>query len=185
MMEIYVIGFGAGNGMFAIGLAKSAKDRLDELQRDATAPRRPKAEAAKLKLLRTRKLSRGWEGLAEGILQRQLARWPESNGWYPMHSTVAYIAVERAFEATQPNGTHGPDYAATMRHIREQVLSCSQEVFAAIAGTSHATVSRWESGELVPGIEEIRRIREFCIDNSMAWDDERPGVQLPPQSFFD
>lgn len=66
-----------------------------------------------------------------------------------------------------------------IEHIRKQVFGVSQAVFGEIAGTTQASVSRWESGELEPGRDEMARIRaeaqirKLPLDDSMFF--ETPG----------
>jgi transcriptional regulator with XRE-family HTH domain len=57
------------------------------------------------------------------------------------------------------------------RGMRRELFQLSQIEFAAIAGVSQATVSRWETGELTPGYEELRRIREEAVRRGIDWDD--------------
>lgn len=64
-------------------------------------------------------------------------------------------------------------YALAMRmlHIRKEVLKMSQLELAALAGTTQATVSRWERGELEPGLSEMTKIREGAQAKGIEWDD--------------
>jgi transcriptional regulator with XRE-family HTH domain len=57
-------------------------------------------------------------------------------------------------------------------HIRKDLFKLSQAAFGAVAGTSQATVSRWESGELEPSLEQIARIRSAAIQAGLQWRDE-------------
>lgn len=54
--------------------------------------------------------------------------------------------------------------------IRKNVLDVSQAELAAIAGTTQATVSRWEKGELQPDRIHLGRIRDAVKDRGIAWD---------------
>ena len=56
-------------------------------------------------------------------------------------------------------------------HIRKQVLKLSQRALADLVGTSQATVSRWERGELSPSLEEMARIRQEAKRLNLEWDD--------------
>ena len=76
----------------------------------------------------------------------------------------------------------------TMRpieHIRRNVFKSSQTAFADVAGTTQATVSRWENGELEPGREEMARIRNKAIEAG-EWDDrwffEVPAAPEPERA---
>jgi DNA-binding transcriptional regulator YiaG len=46
-----------------------------------------------------------------------------------------------------------------LEHIRRNVFGIKQQEFATIAGVQQSTVSRWESGESVPSLDEMNRIR--------------------------
>lgn len=58
-----------------------------------------------------------------------------------------------------------------IEHIRKNVLGVSQTVLAGITGVTQATVSRWETGELEPGREELDRIRTEARSRRLLWDD--------------
>jgi DNA-binding transcriptional regulator YiaG len=73
-------------------------------------------------------------------------------------------------------------YAGRMNpiaYIRQEILKVSQHVLAAIANTSQASVSRWETGELEPDREQLDLIRQAALDRGLPWDDrwffEKPG----------
>jgi len=162
-MNLYCIGEGQGPGPFAIGIAEDSKAKLAELQARTDRP---------LKILRDKPLSRGWDTLAETILKRTLGRTATPDGWYKITSAVATASVDKAYRATtgKENGATS-NWPLIMSHIRSQIFGSSLEVMGTIAGTSASTVSRWESGELVPGIEEIKRLRTFAISHGLAWRD--------------
>lgn len=42
---------------------------------------------------------------------------------------------------------------------------------AAIANTSQATVSRWETGELTPDLSQLDRIRSEAAARGLEWND--------------
>jgi DNA-binding transcriptional regulator YiaG len=56
-------------------------------------------------------------------------------------------------------------------HIRNSIFQVTQAEFAALAGTSQATVSRWEKGELMPNSANLDRIRQAAQANNIAWND--------------
>ncbi|CAH1657613.1 Transcriptional regulator with XRE-family HTH domain [Hyphomicrobiales bacterium] len=58
-----------------------------------------------------------------------------------------------------------------MAHIRKSVFGVSQAHFAAIAGVSQATVSRWERFEWEPNRDELARIREEAMRRGIKWSD--------------
>jgi transcriptional regulator with XRE-family HTH domain len=70
-----------------------------------------------------------------------------------------------------------------IEHIRREVFQVSQAVFGEIAGTTQASVSRWEAGDQEPGLEEMARIRAEAHRRQIAWDDrwffEAPGPAEP------
>lgn len=55
--------------------------------------------------------------------------------------------------------------------IRKVVLDMTQAQFAVAAGVSQPTVSRWETGELSPSLDEMRCIRELAQARGIGWDD--------------
>jgi len=70
-----------------------------------------------------------------------------------------------------------------IRVIRKNVLGATQKEFAAIAGVSQASVSRWEDGSLFPDAVEMARIRAFAKESGKVWSDswffEPPDVSQP------
>ncbi|MFC3693387.1 helix-turn-helix domain-containing protein [Chenggangzhangella methanolivorans] len=50
-------------------------------------------------------------------------------------------------------------------------LRVSQSDLAVIAGTTQATVSRWESGDLHPDLPQMAAIREAAQGRDVEWDD--------------
>lgn len=62
-----------------------------------------------------------------------------------------------------------------VRRIRKTLFRVSQSEFGEIAGVTQATVSRWETGILVPSLLELDRIRESA---------KKRGVRLKAEDFF-
>jgi transcriptional regulator with XRE-family HTH domain len=66
-----------------------------------------------------------------------------------------------------------------IEHIRKSLFKVSQSAFGEIAGTTQASVSRWERGELEPDRIEMTRIRSAASERGIPWDDslffERPA----------
>lgn len=58
-----------------------------------------------------------------------------------------------------------------IEHIRKAVLKATQADLGAIAGVTQATVSRWESGEFGPSLDEMTRIRSEAISRGIEWSD--------------
>lgn len=58
-----------------------------------------------------------------------------------------------------------------LRQIRTNVFRITQAEMAGIAATTQATVSRWESDELTPSIEHLRRIRDEAVRRGLLWED--------------
>lgn len=56
-------------------------------------------------------------------------------------------------------------------HIRKNVFGLTQAAFAEVAGTTQATVSRWENGEFEPNRDDLERIRSAARERQLAWDD--------------
>jgi transcriptional regulator with XRE-family HTH domain len=65
-----------------------------------------------------------------------------------------------------------------LEYIRKLIFKASQSAFGEIAGTTQASVSRWENGELEPGHSEMARIRAAANERGIDWDD-RLFFELP------
>ena len=65
------------------------------------------------------------------------------------------------------------ELAARIEEIRRDVLHMTQAALAAEAGVSQATVSRWESGQLQPTINEMAAIRKLAKVRDPNWTDAR------------
>lgn len=61
-----------------------------------------------------------------------------------------------------------------LKHIRVNVFGLKQQEFAALAGVLQSRVSRWESGEAVPTLEEMHRIRTEARNRKLKakWSDQ-------------
>ena len=55
--------------------------------------------------------------------------------------------------------------------IRKHILEVSQAELASIAGTSQATVSRWEKGDQHPDRDQMDRIRAEVRRRRKKWND--------------
>lgn len=58
-----------------------------------------------------------------------------------------------------------------IEHIRKSVFRISQAAFAEIAGTTQASVSRWENGDQVPDHAKMARIRSEALKRGLTWSD--------------
>jgi transcriptional regulator with XRE-family HTH domain len=56
-------------------------------------------------------------------------------------------------------------------HIRSEVFRLTQQEFAELAGSTQATVSRWEKGELSPTADNLAWIRRAAIAKGIEWND--------------
>jgi len=65
-----------------------------------------------------------------------------------------------------------------MLYIRKHIFGVTQDAFAEIAGTTQASVSRWESGMLHPDRGEMARIRAAARQANIPWSD-RWFFELP------
>jgi predicted transcriptional regulator len=59
----------------------------------------------------------------------------------------------------------------SLSYIRQSVLGLTQVEMAKLAGVTQPTVSRWESGELHPSLEEMQRIRAAARKRNIRWND--------------
>lgn len=51
-------------------------------------------------------------------------------------------------------------------------LSATQVDLARITGRNQATISRWEAGEGVPNIEDLRKLRAEFLRRGIEWSEE-------------
>lgn len=58
-----------------------------------------------------------------------------------------------------------------IEHIRKSILGVTQGDLGSIAGTTQATVSRWEAGELEPDRDHMARIRREIVKRGHKWND--------------
>lgn len=58
-----------------------------------------------------------------------------------------------------------------IRHIRREIFKVTQAEFAALAGVTQASVSRWETGT-APSLDDMQSIRRAAADRGIEWQDE-------------
>lgn len=58
-----------------------------------------------------------------------------------------------------------------IENIRRNVFKASQAELARFAGTTQASVSRWEGGLQEPSREEMANIRAKAHERGLRWDD--------------
>ena len=58
-----------------------------------------------------------------------------------------------------------------MLFLRKNVLKVTQTEMGRLTGTSQATVSRWEAGELEPNISQLRAVRDAAFAAGVEWND--------------
>lgn len=59
-----------------------------------------------------------------------------------------------------------------IQYIRKEVFKCRQAEFAAIAGVTQATVSRWERNGISPSLDEVARIRAAAVERRILLRDK-------------
>lgn len=69
-----------------------------------------------------------------------------------------------------------------IEHIRRKVFAISQAELAEIAGTTQATVCRWEQGLLSPDINQATAIRAEAKLRKHKWKDAWLFGELPSTS---
>lgn len=60
-------------------------------------------------------------------------------------------------------------FGSSIKRLRTSCL-LSQEDFAKAIGVSFSTVNRWETGKTQPTFKAMKRIDDYCKDNSLAFD---------------
>lgn len=71
---------------------------------------------------------------------------------------------------------------SAIRFIRREIFKVTQAEFAALAGVTQASVSRWEAGT-PPSLDDMQAIRAAAADRGIAWRDEwffEPGTAHEP-----
>lgn len=72
---------------------------------------------------------------------------------------------------------------SAIRYIRKSKFQVTQTEFAALAGVTQATVSRWENG-VAPSLDEMQAIRSAAAARAIDWDDawffETPTTEDTP-----
>lgn len=63
------------------------------------------------------------------------------------------------------------DFSEKIKKIREKINK-SQEELAKLLGVSFATVNRWENGHIIPKKKMLDKIKEFCGDNNISFDND-------------
>ncbi len=58
--------------------------------------------------------------------------------------------------------------ADTIRQTRQKALM-SQEDFAKCIEVSMASITRWEGGKSVPNIAGMKKLKSFCEDNNLSF----------------
>ena len=47
----------------------------------------------------------------------------------------------------------------------------SQDAFAKEIGVAYSTINRWENGKSIPNITAMKKIKEFCDNNGLPFDE--------------
>ena len=100
----------------------------------------------------------------EKLAHASLSHWRVSGEWFD--STAETV---REFCRTLR-----PPEVRVLRpieRIRRDVFDMKQAAFAAIAGATQGTVSRWETGECGPDLTHLHRIRNAAFARGLLWDD--------------
>jgi transcriptional regulator with XRE-family HTH domain len=74
----------------------------------------------------------------------------------------------------------------SMAHIRKNIFKLTQPQMAAVACVAQSLVSRWETGDRFPDIQDMDRIRKHARSLGIKWDDswffEAPPLEPAPQA---
>lgn len=60
-------------------------------------------------------------------------------------------------------------FSEEIKRLRRKAF-LTQEDFAKELGVSFATVNRWETGKSMPNLKTMKRIDEYCKQNSIDFD---------------
>lgn len=60
-------------------------------------------------------------------------------------------------------------FSEEIKRLRRKAFM-TQEDFAKELGVSFATVNRWETGKSMPNLKTMKRIDEYCKQNSIDFD---------------
>ena len=99
-----------------------------------------------------------------------LGRFKTQGEWFEPHPVVM-AAVNLALECGAPVTSDVPPPMKPIEHIRKRLFHVSQATFGEIAGTTQASVSRWEQGSQEPSQSELERIRNEAVLRGINWDD--------------
>lgn len=64
------------------------------------------------------------------------------------------------------------DIGTAIKEIRIKSL-LSQADFAKELGVSFSTVNRWENGKAVPGFKALKKLKDFCVQNTIDFNVDR------------
>ena len=152
----YVYAIENSDGLVKIGWSSDPNRRLAKINSDTSSPCR---------------MVGAIEGTREqeSALHQLLSASSKHGEWFNKTADVR-LFLGMLPEAPRPmrssTGCMNP-----MPTIRKSILNVSQAELAAIAGTTQATISRWESGELHPDRSQMARIREAAMQRGRPWDD--------------
>ena len=71
---------------------------------------------------------------------------------------------------------------SAIRYIRREVFKATQAEFAALAGVTQASVSRWEAGG-APSLDEMQSIRRAAAERGIEWNDTWFFEPVTPENF--
>ena len=60
-------------------------------------------------------------------------------------------------------------FSDDLKKVRLDAL-LTQDEFAKLLGVSYTTINRLENGKSIPGIKALKRIDQYCKENSITFD---------------
>jgi hypothetical protein len=165
-MQLYQIG--PAKGAQRLGHARDAENVRSRMQRDSSGALE----------LQTWEMDTGRAMLIQRLIKVRLSKFFTGDGWFNTSAKDLTKAIQDALGDTSAKsiellatGVDGPHVAAAMQHLRTMVFETTQEMMGAIAGRSHAIVSRWEAGQVPPGLDELLRLRSYALALELPWND--------------
>ena len=75
-------------------------------------------------------------------------------------------------------------FTEDIKNLRLNAL-LTQDEFAKLLGVSYTTINRWENGKSTPGIKALKKIDQYCKENSIAFDVSKAATSIKKGESLD